>query len=77
MTNQSVDRHRRYPIKSTRWSSRRRPKECAWWRGTAYGVVADVPAISLNLDDRKVLVDLYANAEGTLQWVVLVTGEQQ
>jgi hypothetical protein len=35
------------------------------------------PAISLNLDDLKVLVDLYANAKGTLQWVVLVTGEQQ
>ena len=43
----------------------------AWWRGMAYGVVADVPAISLNLDDLTLLVDSYANAKGTLQWVIL------
>ncbi|HEV2283544.1 MAG TPA: hypothetical protein VGX75_14265 [bacterium] len=49
--------------------------KCAWWRGMAYGAVADVPAISLNLDDLKVLVDLYANAKGTLQWVILVTDD--
>ncbi|HLW47994.1 MAG TPA: hypothetical protein VKW09_09540 [bacterium] len=49
--------------------------KCAWWRGMAYGVVADVPTISLNLDDLKVLVDLYANAKGTLQWVILVTDD--
>ena len=45
--------------------------KCAWWRGMAYGVVADVPAISLNLDDLTLLVDSYANAKGTLQWVIL------
>ncbi len=39
----------------------------------AYGVVADVPAISLSLDDLKVLVDIYDNKKGTLQWVILVT----
>jgi len=47
----------------------------AWWRGMAYGVVATVPAISLTLDDLKVLVDVRANPRGTLQWVILVTDE--
>ena len=46
----------------------------AWWRGMGFGVVADVPAISLNLDDLKVLVDVRDNAKGTLQWVILVAG---
>jgi hypothetical protein len=40
----------------------------------AFGVVADVPAISLTLDDLKVLVDVRDNAKGTLQWVILVAG---
>src|ERR1700752_1642112 len=30
----------------------------AWWRGMAYGIVADVPSISLSLDDLKVTVDI-------------------
>ena len=40
----------------------------------AYGVVADVPAISLSPDDLKVLVDVRENSKGTLQWVILATG---
>jgi hypothetical protein len=47
----------------------------AWWRGLAYGIVAHVPAISLGLDDMKVLVDIYDNSKGTLQWVILVTDD--
>lgn len=49
--------------------------KCAWWRGMAYGIVADVPAITLSLDDLKVLVDVRDNAKGTLQRVILVTTE--
>ena len=48
--------------------------KCAWWRGMAYGVVADVPTISLQPDDLKVLVDVRENSNGTLQWVVLAAG---
>lgn len=43
----------------------------SWWRGMAYGVVAQVAAISLNPDDLKVLVDVRENSEGTLQWIIL------
>ena len=45
----------------------------AWWRGMAYGVVADVASVSLDLDHLKSLVDIYDNAKGTLQWVVLLS----
>jgi hypothetical protein len=48
--------------------------KCAWWRGMAYGVVADVAAISLSLDDLKQLVDIRENSKGTLQWVILLAG---
>ncbi len=44
---------------------------CSWWRGMAYGVVAEAPAISLATDDLKLLVDIRDNPEGTLQWVIL------
>jgi hypothetical protein len=44
----------------------------AWWRGIAYGVVADAGAFSPAPDDLKVLVDSYENTKGTMQWVVLV-----
>ena len=44
----------------------------AWWRGIAYGVVAEVSAISLRTDDLKSLVDIRENEKGTLQWVILV-----
>jgi len=44
----------------------------AWWRGIAYGVVADVGPFSPAPDDLKLLVDGYENTKGTMQWVVLV-----
>lgn len=44
----------------------------AWWRGMAYGVVADVAGISLGPDDLKTLVDVRENSRGDLQWVILV-----
>jgi hypothetical protein len=44
----------------------------SWWRGIAYGVVAEVAAISLSPDDLKILVDIRENSKGTLQWVILV-----
>ena len=40
----------------------------------AYGVVADVGAISLGVEDLKTLVDVRENSRGTLQWVILVAG---
>jgi hypothetical protein len=46
--------------------------KCSWWRGMAYGVVAEVAAISLSPDDLKILVDVRENPKGTLQWVILV-----
>jgi hypothetical protein len=47
----------------------------SWWRGMAYGVVAQVAAISLSPDDLKVLVDVRENQKGTLQWVILVAND--
>ncbi len=47
----------------------------SWWRGMAFGVVADVTVSSLGADDLKLLVDGRENAKGTLQWVVLVASE--
>jgi hypothetical protein len=47
----------------------------AWWRGIAYGVVADAGSFSPTTDDLKVLVDSYENTKGTMQWVVLVDGQ--
>ena len=44
----------------------------SWWRGMAYGVVAEAAATSLSPDDLKLLVDIRENADGTLQWVILV-----
>ena len=43
----------------------------SWWRGMAYGVVAQVAAISLSPDDLKLLVDVRENSKGTLQWIIL------
>lgn len=48
--------------------------KCSWWRGMAYGVVADVGSISLTPDDLKMLVDVRENSKGTLQWVILAAG---
>ncbi len=47
----------------------------SWWRGMAYGVVAEVAAISLRPDDLKMLVDVRENSKGTLQWVILVASD--
>jgi hypothetical protein len=47
----------------------------AWWRGMAYGIVADVASVSLSLDDLRALVDIYDNAKGTLQWIVLLSDD--
>jgi hypothetical protein len=49
--------------------------KCSWWRGMAYGVVAEVAAISLSPDGLKTLVDVRENEKGTLQWVVLVASD--
>ena len=47
----------------------------SWWRGLAYGVAAQVMPNSWNPDDLKVLVDIYENSKGVLQWVVLVSSD--
>lgn len=47
----------------------------AWWRGIAYGVVANVDARAFTPDDLKILVDAYENDKGTMQWVILVAGD--
>ena len=45
----------------------------SWWRGMAYGVVAEATVMSLSADDLKRLVDVRENPKGTLQWVILVS----
>lgn len=49
----------------------------AWWRGIAYGVVAEVSGVSLLPDDLKMLIDIRENRKGTLQWVILVASHVQ
>jgi hypothetical protein len=49
--------------------------KAAWWRGMAFGVVADVGSLSLGPDDLKHLVDARENSKGDLQWVVLAAGD--
>ena len=49
--------------------------KCSWWRGMAYGVVAEMSAISLSPDGLKTLVDVRENENGTLQWIVLVASD--
>jgi hypothetical protein len=44
----------------------------SWWRGLAYGVIAEVTSISWGTADLEVLVDIYENSRGVLQWVILV-----
>jgi hypothetical protein len=46
----------------------------AWWRGIAYGVVADIDTPAFTPDDLKILVDERENSRGTMQWVVLTSG---
>jgi len=47
----------------------------AWWRGIAYGAVVNVGTLKLTPDDLKILVDEYENNKGTMQWVILLTGD--
>ena len=47
----------------------------AWWRGIAYGAVVNVGTLSLAPDDLKILVDEYENNKGTMQWVILLSGD--
>jgi hypothetical protein len=47
----------------------------AWWRGIAYGAVVNVGTLTLTPDDLKILVDEYENEKGTMQWVILLTGD--
>jgi hypothetical protein len=47
----------------------------AWWRGIAYGAVVNVGALTLTPNDLKILVDEYENEKGTMQWVILLTGD--
>lgn len=49
--------------------------KCSWWRGMGLGVVAQVAAIPLSVDDLKALVDVRENSKGTMQWVILVTSD--
>lgn len=48
---------------------------CSWWRGMGLGVVAQVAAIPLSVDDLKMLVDVRENSKGTMQWVILVSSD--
>lgn len=49
--------------------------KAAWWRGLAFGVVAEVAVSSVGAEDLTILVDGRENAKGTLQWVVLVDSD--
>jgi hypothetical protein len=44
----------------------------AWWRGIAYGVVANIGAHTVAPDDLTILVDAVENSKGTMQWVILL-----
>jgi hypothetical protein len=45
----------------------------AWWRGLAFGVVAQVGPLAWKPDDLEPLVDIYENRKGVFQWLVLTT----
>jgi len=48
-----------------------------WWRGFAYGCVAELGAVPWSAKDLESLVDIYENAHGVLQWVVLVARQSR
>ena len=48
----------------------------AWWRGIAYGAVVNVGTLTLAPDDLKILVDEYENSKGTMQWAILLAGDE-
>lgn len=43
----------------------------SWWRGLAYGVVAEVEPLAWRPDDLEPLIDIYENRKGVFQWLVL------
>ena len=49
----------------------------SWWRGLAYGIVAEVAPTSWSPADLKLLVDIYENSKGVLQWVVLTANDSR
>ena len=44
----------------------------SWWRGFAYGVVAELSVIPWSRRDLEPLVNLYESSKGVLQWAILV-----
>ena len=44
----------------------------SWWRGFAYGVVAELSVIPWSPTDLEPLVNLYESSKGVLQWAILV-----
>ena len=46
---------------------------CAWWRGLGFGVVIEVRDVAGFPEAYRPLVDGRANAQGTWQWVILVS----
>lgn len=46
---------------------------CAWWRGLGFGVVVELRDAAGFPDEYLPLVDGRANAQGTWQWVILVS----
>ena len=49
----------------------------AWWRGFAYGTVAELAVVPWSPRDLEPLVNLYENSKGDLQWVILVTNDSR
>jgi hypothetical protein len=44
----------------------------SWWRGFAYGVVAQLHTHTWQVGDLQPMVNLYENAKGVLQWIAVV-----
>ena len=44
----------------------------AWWRGLAYGVVAEVEPLAWKPDELEPVIDIFENRKGVVQWLVLV-----
>ncbi|HKD47357.1 MAG TPA: hypothetical protein VKB67_06700 [Rhizomicrobium sp.] len=49
----------------------------AWWRGFAYGIVAELQVISCSAKDLEGLVDIYESRKGVLQWVILIASDDR
>jgi hypothetical protein len=76
-----MSEHRQFPDVGSIQSEIRgkvgRNFKVSWWRGMAYGAVAEVSALSLQLNDLEKLVDIRENVKGDLQWLVLVAGGER